>query len=166
MHIFSSLLEVSFLKKYGKLKKIINFKYSCRKQGHFFSAIQKYFCNTSRQLLLGLTYLQTYPIPTGPSLVLLMSIPCLGVFFQNCQQMLTRACGWQKWMLVAHGSEKYSGRFAFRGYVAERRRMDVGHHKSQLAGTWAERAREGLGMIQRCLVGSFCARCAASKQEG
>lgn len=68
---------------------------------------------------------------------------------------------------MAHGSEKHSGRFAFRGYVAERRRMDVGHHdKSQLAGAWAERAKEGLGMVQMCLVGSFYAKCAASKQEG
>lgn len=68
---------------------------------------------------------------------------------------------------MAHGSEKHSGRFTFRGYIAERRRMHVGHRdKSQLTGTWAERAREGLGMMQRSLVGSFCGRCAASEQEG
>lgn len=109
MHIFSSLLEVSFLKIYGKLRKNIHhFKYVCRKQGYFLFALQKYV--SSRQLLLGFTYTQTYPVLTGPhlSLTFITFILCLGVSFKTALEAdVDRACGYWEWVLVAHGSVKH-----------------------------------------------------------
>lgn len=90
MHIFSSLLEVSFLKIYGKLRKNNHhFKYVCRKQGYFLFALQEYL--SSRQLLLGFTYTQTYSVLIGPHLSLHSVFRC---FFQNHTGSWCWQCLW------------------------------------------------------------------------
>lgn len=73
----------------------------------------------------------------------------------NLSAMLTRAWGWQKLLLVAHWGVKHFGGLDFRAHAAERRRVEVnGNEKCQLAGTWAQRTREWLAAMQRCLMGS------------